>query len=434
MTTLVSQPGQLRGVVQMPGDKSISHRALLLGAVAEGTSEVSGFLEAEDCLATLSAMRALGVSIEQPAVNQLRIHGVGLRGLRAPQQPLDLGNSGTAMRLMLGLLAAQDFDSELVGDASLSTRPMERVLEPLSAMGASIESNGGCAPLRINGQHRLRGIDYRLPMASAQLKSCLLLAGLYASGETIVRNALGTRDHTERMLKGFGYPIQFDAAESRLHGGGALHAQHISVPGDFSSASFFIAAASLATGSDIRLLNVGLNPSRTGLLQILQSMGACIEVLNQRRSGGELIADLRIRSARLRGIEVPLELVPLAIDELPILLVVASMAQGDTVVRGAAELRVKESDRLASMAAGFAALGIDFIEHADGMEIRGPQMPRGGIVDSFGDHRIAMAFAVAALMAEHAIEIRNAQNIATSFPQFTTLMNALGASMSIAQE
>jgi 3-phosphoshikimate 1-carboxyvinyltransferase len=423
----VESGGALRGRLRVPGDKSISHRAIMLGALAEGATTIAGFLEGEDCLATLRAFRAMGVRIDGPEQGRVTVQGVGLEGLRAPVEPLDMGNSGTSMRLMSGLLAGQAFDTVLTGDASLTRRPMRRVTEPLARMGARIETTEpGAAPLRIQGGQRLVGIDYRLPVASAQVKSCLLLAGLYAEGVTRVTEPTPTRDHTERMLEGFGYPVTRESHRTvALTGGGRLIATAIDVPADVSSAAFFLVGASIAPGSDLMLEHVGVNPTRTGVIDILRLMGADIEALNPRLAGGEPVADLRVRHAPLCGIRIPEELVPLAIDEFPALFVAAACAEGETVLTGAEELRVKESDRIQVMADGLNALGIVARPTQDGMIIRGGPLS-GGVVDSRGDHRIAMSFAIAALRAGGPIRIRDCANVNTSFPGFVPLARTVG--------
>jgi 3-phosphoshikimate 1-carboxyvinyltransferase len=414
----VSPGGQLTGRLRVPGDKSISHRSIMLGSLADGVTEVSGFLEGADSLATLQAFRAMGVAISDPASGHVTIQGVGLHGLQAPAQALELGNSGTSMRLMSGLLAGQSFDVKLSGDASLSTRPMRRVVEPLSRMGARIETtSAGTAPLVIRGGVALHGIDYAMPMASAQVKSCLLLAGLYADGTTCVTEPAPTRDHTERMLSGMGYPLQSGSGRVCLEGGHQLHAISIDVPADISSAAFFLAGASIAPGSDLVLEHVGMNPTRTGVIDILQQMGAAIAVTNRHEVGGEPVADLHVRSAELRGIEIDPALVPLAIDEFPAVFVAAACARGRTVLTGAGELRVKESDRIQVMADGLQLLGIEATPTPDGMVIEGGSLTAGRI-DSHGDHRIAMAFAMAALRAQGEIDILDCENVNTSFPGF----------------
>ena len=422
----VDAGGSLNGCIRVPGDKSISHRSIMLGAIAEGTTRISGFLEGEDSLATLRAFQAMGVNIEGPDKGRVVVHGVGLNGLRAPAQPLDLGNSGTSMRLLSGLLAGQAFDSELVGDSSLMSRPMRRVTGPLAQMGAEIDTtDAGTAPLKIKGGRRLRAIDYHMPVASAQVKSCLLLAGLYAHGRTCVHEPAPTRDHTERMLNGMGYPVDCGERAACLDGGGRLAAAAIDVPADISSAAFFLVGASIAPGSDLQLQHVGVNPTRTGVLEILKLMGADIVLSNPRVVGGEPVADVRVRAAPLHGIDIPLEQVPLAIDEFPALFVAAACAQGRTVLTGAGELRVKESDRIQVMADGLRALGVDAEPTPDGMIIQGGAIA-GGTVDSHGDHRIAMSFAMAALRASGSIRIEDCANVNTSFPGFVTLAGGVG--------
>ncbi|WP_291193510.1 3-phosphoshikimate 1-carboxyvinyltransferase [Frateuria sp.] len=422
----ISRPaGPLRGTLAVPGDKSVSHRALMLGALAEGDSHIRGFLEGEDTRATAAVFAQLGVSIETPAPGERLVHGVGLHGLRAAGRPLDCGNAGTGMRLLTGLLAGQAFDSTLVGDESLSRRPMRRVTEPLERMGARIDTREGLPPLHLHGGRRLEGIRYESPVASAQVKSALLLAGLYSQGETEVLEPHPTRDYTERMLAAFGWPIDFAPGRARLAGGYTLHATDVQVPADFSSAAFFLVAASLAPGSDLLLRAVGLNPRRTGLLQALRLMGADIEVLDERASGGEPVADLRVRHAPLHGVELPEALVPDMIDEFPALFVAAAAARGTTVIRGAAELRVKESDRIATMAAGLRALGVTVQETPDGAEIAGGTVG-SGTVQGHGDHRVAMSFAVAGLVADEGVRVEDCRNVATSFPGFVELANGCG--------
>ena len=426
-------PGQrVSGDIRVPGDKSISHRAIMLGSLANGVTEVCGFLEGEDSLATLQAFRDMGVVIEGPHQGRVTIHGVGMHGLKAPVGPLYLGNSGTSMRLLAGLLSGQAFDVELTGDESLSTRPMERVAAPLREMGAVIDTaEGGRPPLRIRGGQALKGIDYKLPMASAQVKSCVLLAGLYAEGTTRTTEPAPTRDHTERMLSGFGYPVKRDGAVAELEGGGEMTGTAIDVPADISSATFFMVAAAIAPGSDITLTHVGVNPTRIGVINILQMMGADLEVGNYREVGGEPVADIRVRYAPLKGIHIPEDQVPLAIDEFPALFVAAACAEGTTVLTGAEELRVKESDRIQAMADGLKTLGVRAEPTPDGIVIDGGAIG-GGEVDSLGDHRIAMSFAVASLRASQPILIRNCNNVATSFPGFVALANRAG--LKIAEE
>jgi 3-phosphoshikimate 1-carboxyvinyltransferase len=415
----------LHGSVAVPGDKSVSHRALMLAAIAEGRSRIRGFLEGEDTRATAAVLARLGVRIEAPADGERIVHGVGLHGLRGAAQPLDCGNAGTGMRLLAGLLAGQSFDSVLVGDASLSKRPMRRVTDPLAQMGARIDSHGGLPPLHIHGGAALRGIRYELPVASAQVKSALLLAGLYAEGTSEILEPHPTRDYTERMLAAFGWPIDFAPGRARLDGGHALLAVDVEVPADFSSAAFFLVAASIVPGSQLRLPGVGLNPRRTGLLQALRLMGADIVVEREHVAGGEPVGDLVVRHAPLHGIELPAALVPDMIDEFPILFIAAAAASGRTVVRGAAELRVKESDRIAAMASGLRALGVAIEETPDGAIVDGGPIG-AGTVESLTDHRIAMSFAVAGLRATDPVRINDCRHVATSFPGFRELANGCG--------
>ena len=422
--------GAVTGEVRVPGDKSMSHRSIMLGALAQGTTRVSGFLEGEDALATVAAFRAMGVTIEGPDDGKVTIHGVGLQGLRAPEVDLDLGNSGTSIRLLSGLLAGQSFDTVLTGDASLCGRPMGRVMDPLALMGALIQGEeGGRPPLRITGGQSLQSIHYDLPMASAQVKSCVLLAGLYSQGRTSVTEPAPTRDHTERMLRGFGYDVKNDDGVISLEGGGNLRATDIDVPADISSAAFFLVAASIAPGSDLLLTHVGINPTRTGVLNILKLMGADITLKHEREVGGEPVADIHVRYAPLKGIEIPQDQVPLAIDEFPALFIAAACAQGRTVLRGAEELRVKESDRIAAMAEGLTTLGIANEVLEDGIIIDGGT-PGGGVIHTYHDHRIAMSFAIAALRAESEISVLDCDHVATSFPGFDSLARGLGLQLS----
>ena len=430
MTEFICQPGgQVKGSVRVPGDKSISHRSVMLAAIADGTSHIEGFLCGEDSLGTMRAFQSMGVEILRDG-GKVTVTGAGLHGLRAPSGDLDLGNSGTAMRLLLGLLAGQAFDSRLVGDESLSSRPMSRVIDPLLSMGAVIDSEpGGRAPLRVRGGQSLHAIDYSLPMASAQVKSCVLLAGLYADGTTRVREPAPTRDHSERMLRSFGVNVDKADGAIRIQGGQSLHACDIDVPADISSAAFFLVAASIAEGSEIELNHVGINPTRTGVIDILKLMGADIDIVDPREVGGEPVADIIVRSAPLKGIDIPPGLVPLAIDEFPVLFVAAACAEGSTRLRGAEELRVKESDRIQVMADGLEILGIDASPTPDGIVIQGGRLGSGR-VDSHGDHRIAMAFSVAALRASGEIHIDNCANVNTSFPGFVDLTRGVGMRIS----
>ena len=425
--------GDVKGAIRVPGDKSISHRSIMMGSLADGVTEVFGFLEGEDSLATLQTFRDLGVTIEGPNNGHVKIYGVGMHGLLPPHGPLYLGNSGTSMRLLAGLLAAQKFDVELTGDESLSRRPMGRVTKPLAQMGALVESReDGTPPLKIKGGQPLKGIHYDMPMASAQVKSCVLLAGLYAEGATSVTEPAPTRDHTERMLRGFGYPVTTDGNKITLVGGGGLSGTTIDVPADISSSAFFMVAASITPGADLTLEHVGINPTRIGIVNILRAMGGNLEVLNEREVGGEPVADIRVQYAPLKGIHIPEDQVPLAIDEFPALFVAAACAEGTTVLTGAEELRVKESDRIQVMADGLQALGVKADPTPDGIVIEGGPIG-GGSVESHGDHRIAMSFAVAALRATADITINNCANVATSFPNFVELSRKVGMKLDVAE-
>jgi 3-phosphoshikimate 1-carboxyvinyltransferase len=421
---------RVAGVLEVPGDKSISHRALLLSGLADGSSEVTGFLAGEDCLASLHAMRALGVPIEQPSSTHVVVHGRGLHGLKGASQPLDMGNAGTAMRLFTGLLAAQAFASTLIGDASLMRRPMERVARPLRLMGADVRTHEGTPPVHIIGGRALHGIAYAMPVASAQVKSAILLAGLYADGPTTVTAPAVCRDHSERMLAGCGVRVTTAGLATTVYPPQRLAPLRLQVPGDFSSAAFFIVAGLLGAAADgLVINNVGLNPTRTGLLDILRSMGGDIEILNARASGAEPVADLRVRASALVGVEVPAPLVALAIDEIPVLFIAAACARGVTVVTGAEELRVKESDRIAAMSAGLVTLGVRHDVLRDGMRIHGRADGAafgGGEIDSHGDHRVAMSFSIASLRAARPIVIRDVANVATSFPGFVALARRSG--------
>ena len=426
MDYLVEPGGRLSGRLRVPGDKSISHRSIMLGAIADGATQIGGFLEGEDALATMNCFRAMGVVIDGPDQGRVTVHGVGIDGLKPPPAVLDCGNSGTSMRLLTGLLAGQGFAVELTGDASLRQRPMKRVAAPLAEMGAHIETAAeGRPPLRILPARGLRGIDYAMPVASAQVKSALLLAGLYALGRTCVTEPAPTRDHTERMLRAFGVAVERRDNRICVDGGARLKATHIDVPADISSAAFFLVGASIAPGSDVVLEHVGVNPTRTGVIDILRLMGADISLLSEREAGGEPVADIRVRHAPLHGIAIPEELVPLAIDEFPALFIAAANARGETVLTGAEELRVKESDRIAVMAEGLQRLGVQAQPLPDGMRIVGGAL-RGGVVHSHTDHRIAMSFAMAALTAQGAIAIRDCDNVATSFPGFAGLAGRAG--------
>lgn len=432
MSGWIASPGApLHGTLDLPGDKSVSHRAIMLAAIADGASRIDGFLEGADTRATEAIFRQLGVRIEVPQPGVRIVHGVGIDGLQPPAAPLDCGNAGTAMRLLAGLLSGQAFDSVLVGDGSLSQRPMQRVIAPLALMGARIDGEDGHAPLRIRGGQRLRGIDYTLPVASAQVKSALLLAGLGADGETRIREPHPTRDYTERMLQAFGCAITQRGGAAALPGRQRLRATDMIVPADFSSAAFFIVAATLVPDSQLRLRRVGVNPRRTGLLHVLRAMGADIVEENARGQGGEPVADLVVRHAPLHGIAVPVQHVADMIDEFPALFVAAACAQGVSMIQGAAELRFKESDRIAAMATGLRALGAGIDETADGARIQGGVLHPGRI-DSHGDHRVAMAFAVAGQVAAGAVTIEDIDNVATSFPGFDRLARRAGFALDVA--
>jgi 3-phosphoshikimate 1-carboxyvinyltransferase len=431
----VAAGGSVSGTLTVPGDKSISHRALMLGALADGKTHIEGFLDGEDCLASARALQALGVRMERPAHTRMLVHGVGLHGLAAAAAPLDMGNAGTAMRLMMGLLSWQKFDSTLIGDASLMRRPMERVAVPLQMMGAHIHTHEGRPPVHIRGTPQLRAIHYSLPVASAQVKSALLLAALAAAGRTQVTEPVPSRDHTERMLGAFGVRLERSGRSLTLEGGQRLRGSTVRVPADFSSAAFFLVAGCLAADRPLTLCNVGVNPTRTGLLELLRRMGADIRLHPRAGSDAadaEPVADIEVRRSALQGITVPEALVPLSIDEFPVFFIAAACASGETVVRGALELRVKESDRLAAMAAGLAVLGVEHQLLPDGLWIRGADSFSGGTIDSQGDHRIAMAFAVAALRARAPLEILDVANVTTSFPGFERAARSAGLALSAA--
>ena len=438
-------PGQknFQGKFTVPGDKSVSHRSIMFGAIAEGSTHVTGFLEGEDALATLQAFRDMGVSIEGPKNGEVTIHGVGMHGLKAPASALYMGNSGTSMRLLSGMLSAQKFDSVMTGDASLAKRPMERIAKPLREMGAQIQTTGerGTPPVSITGNQKLQGIQYDLPMASAQVKSGILLAGLWAEGETVVTEPEPTRDHSERMLRAFGYEVKTEGNRISLQGGGKLVGTNIQVPSDISSAAFFMVGAAITEGSDVTLEAVGINPTRTGVIEILKQMGADLTVENERIAGGEPIADIRIRGTRtLKGIHMPEDQVPLAIDEFPALFIAAACAEGQTILTGAAELRVKESDRIQVMADGLKIMGIDCTPTDDGIIIEGQGKTgewgaifTGGEIESHHDHRIAMSFSMAGLRTSGEIKIVGTETVATSFPTFTALANQAGLAIQVSE-
>lgn len=426
MLLSIQPGGNLKGEIVVPGDKSISHRAIMIGALANGVSEIQHFLTGEDTLATLDAFKLLGVKIEGPANENVRVYGVGLQGLKAPEKIIDCKNSGTCLRLLTGILAAQSFNSEITGDESLKKRPMNRIIQPLIEMGAKIISQpNNTAPLKITGGQTLKGICYKMPIASAQVKSCLLLAGLYAEGATTMTEPAMSRNHTERMLRAFGYEVKRKGSVVSLEGKGELTATKIIIPGDISSAAFFVVGATISPGSDIILKRVGVNPTRIGVINILRMMGATIQIENETEIAGEAVADVHVTSSHLRGIDIPMDQVPLAIDEFPVIFIAAACAKGVTTLRNAKELRVKESDRIAVMAEGLQQLGIETEVMDDGIRIEGGQL-QGGHVDSYGDHRIAMAFSIAGLQANQKIIVENAENVVTSFPNFVTLAQQAG--------
>ncbi|MBE28875.1 3-phosphoshikimate 1-carboxyvinyltransferase [bacterium] len=423
---ITSNCATLSGSIKVPGDKSISHRSIILGSISNGITSVSGFLEGEDSLATLNAFKSMGVKIERNGSNVV-IHGVGMKGLEEPKNPLYVGNSGTSIRLMSGLLSAQSFNTVLCGDESLSKRPMGRIIEPLRQMGADISGVDSKPPLSIKGGKQLSAIEYTLPVASAQIKSCVLLAGLYCEGKTsVIENGI-SRDHTERMLKGFGYDVTSSNNIISLVGGGSLKGNDIEVPSDISSAAFFMVAGCISENSSLLLNSVNINPTRTGVIEILKLMGGNIQLLNQRLQAGELISDIKVTSSKLKGIKIPENLVPLAIDEFPVLFIAASCAEGETVLTGAKELRVKESDRIQVMADGLNSLGIKNNVLEDGIRILGGEFTKqNSSIKSHHDHRISMAFAIASVRSKFDIEIEGVDNVKTSFPNFIELANSIG--------
>jgi 3-phosphoshikimate 1-carboxyvinyltransferase len=423
------QPATLNGgEITVPGDKSISHRAVMFAGIAEGQSRISGFLNGEDCLSTLAALQALGVRIDVESASTLLVHGVGIGGLLESSTTLDMGNSGTAMRLFSGVLSGQKFSSRLSGDESLSRRPMGRVIRPLETMGARITAQNNFPPLTIHGGRTLSAIDYAMPVASAQVKSAILLAGLFANGKTTVTEPAVTRDHTERMLDSMGVKIDRTAGFVGVQGGQVLHAANIEVPADLSSAAFLILGALVSSDAELLIIGVGVNPTRTGVIDVLLQMGGSIEIENPRLMGREPVADLRITASKLQGIDVDPAIVSLAIDEFPVLFVAGALAKGITRFSGLGELRVKESDRIAAMTVGLRTLGINVTETPDGAVVEGGRLT-GGIVDSFGDHRIAMSFAVAGTVAESPVIILNTSAVDTSFPGFVDSLRSLGANI-----
>lgn len=437
MSKFIVKPSQsLSGNIQVPGDKSISHRSIMFGSLAKGITKVSGFLEGEDSLATLNAFMDMGVNITRSGCDVV-IKGVGMQGLKTPKdgQPLYLGNSGTSMRLMSGILAAQSFDTILTGDMSLSGRPMNRIIKPLTQMGAKFDSTqGGKPPLHISGGQNLSGIDYQMPIASAQVKSALLLAAMYAKGQTTITEITPSRDHTERMLSGFSYPVSVVGNQISMTGGHELIAADITVPSDISSAAFFMVGACIAPKADIVLKSVNINPTRTGVIDILKLMGANITLSNQQAIGGELLADISVQSSELIGIDIPKNLVPLAIDEFPAIFMAASCAKGTTRLTNAKELRVKESDRIQTMADGLLKLGVNCTVLEDGIEIVGN--PNGfnapsQEIDAQHDHRIAMSFVMASLRCQGEIVIDDCDNVKTSFPNFVIMCHEVGLNIQV---
>lgn len=408
----------LRGTITVPGDKSISHRSIMFGAISQGTTEVTGFLQSADCLSTISCFRKMGVQIENEE-HRVLVHGNGMHGLKKPESVLDCGNSGTTTRLLSGILCAQNFDSVVTGDASIQKRPMDRILIPLTRMGARISSvsGNGCAPLQIQGSS-LHGIHYQSPVASAQVKSAILLAGLYAEGETRVTEPFLSRNHSELMLAHFGANVKTEGTTAVIQPAKELYACPVEVPGDISSAAFFLAAGLLVPGSEILIRNVGINPTRSGVLTVLQDMGADITPVNCQSRSGEPTADLLVRTSRLRGTTIAGAIIPTLIDEIPILALTACFAEGETVIRDAAELKVKESNRLRVMAEGLSAMGARVQETEDGMIIQGGSPLHGAVIDSRLDHRIAMTFAVAGLCADGETDILGAECVNISYPRF----------------
>ncbi len=425
----IKRASKLNGIIRVPGDKSISHRAVMLGAISEGTSHITGFLNGADCISTINCFRSMGVDIEYDGGTSVVVHGAGLYGLKEPREILDCGNSGTTTRIISGLLAGQDFHSSLTGDASIRKRPMKRIIEPLRAMGADIASVNGndCAPLRINPS-KLHGISYDLPISSAQVKSCLLMAALYAKGETVIREPALSRNHTELMLKAMGADIVSLGTEVRIVPGNKLTAGDMDVPGDISSAAYFMGAALITPGSDITLENVGINPTRDGIIRVFRDMGGSLELQNLRTSAGEPVADIRIRHSALHGTEISGDIIPALIDELPLIAVVSSFAEGSTVIKDAAELKVKESDRIALVTKNLKAMGADIEAAEDGFIINshgGPHPLKGALIDDAADHRIAMSFAVAGLAADGETTITDPECVSISYPGFFSDIDSL---------
>ncbi|WDE09628.1 3-phosphoshikimate 1-carboxyvinyltransferase [Thalassomonas haliotis] len=433
LSFIATPANAVNGEITVPGDKSVSHRSIMFGALAEGITRISGFLPGQDCLATMNSFKAMGIEIEGPDVEQnVIVYGKGLRGLTAPEKPLDIGNSGTSIRLLSGILAGQRFGTSMAGDSSLNKRPMGRVITPLKQMGANIDAaSDGTPPVvtqALGQDQQLKAIHYDLPMASAQVKSCVLLAGMYANGTTSVTEPGITRDHTERMLTAFGYPVTVEGNKISIEGGHKLKACDIQVPGDISSATFFMVAGLIAKAGQITIKNVGMNPTRIGAINILKQMNGDLTVMNERMAGGEPVADILVKSSNLQGIDIDESDVPLAIDEFPAIFIAAACASGTTRLRGAEELRVKESDRIQAMADGLTILDINCTVYDDGIDIIGGQIT-SGTVDSQDDHRIAMSFAISSLRATGAVTILDCDNVATSFPNFVTLANQVGLSL-----
>ncbi len=418
MNINLTKSAGLHGELTIPGDKSISHRAIMFGALSEGTTEITNFLQGADCLSTISCFQAMGVEIEN-MIDRVRIHGAGLHGLKTPQQMLDVGNSGTTTRLISGILAGQAFTSTLNGDASIQKRPMKRIIDPLTQMGADIRSihDNGCAPLEIHGGH-LHGIHYQSPVASAQVKSCVLLAGLYADGTTAVTEPVLSRNHTELMLSGFGATVTSIGTTATIEPEPRLIGQKIAVPGDISSAAYWIAAALAVPNSELVLKNVGINPTRDGILRVVEAMGADITRENVHTVSGELVCDLIVRSSSLHGTTVSGELIPTLIDEIPVIAVLSCFAEGETIIKDAQELKVKESNRIDTVVEGLLAMGADATATDDGMIIRGKKTLHGATIDSHLDHRIAMSFAVAGLLCDTPTTILNADSVVISYPDF----------------
>ena len=424
MDTVLKSKNNIKGTFTVPGDKSISHRSVMLSSLAEGTSHISGFLTGEDCLSTVSCFKKMGVEIEIDGTN-VTVHGKGLNGLTKPTETLDVGNSGTTLRLMTGILAAQKFESHITGDSSIQKRPMDRVNAPLSLMGASIKGCGGeklYAPLTVEGKN-LKAIEYTLPVASAQVKSAIILAGLYADGKTTIIEPEATRDHTEIMLNYLGADIKKDGNKITVKPVKELYAKDITVPGDISSAAYFMAAGAVCPSSDVTITNVGINPTRTGIITVLENMGADISILNERTVCGEKVADINVKTSKLKGTVVEGDIIPKLIDEIPVIAVIACFADGKTVIKDAQELKVKESNRIKTVVGELKKFGADIEETDDGMIINGSKELKGTVVESHNDHRIAMSMAIAALMAEGETTIKNSECVDISFPNYFDILS-----------